>query len=136
VVVMALRNKIYFIMLAVVAQLLFFTDVRAEQAQPSENATGQEVVTGPEQHEVSLVSLYPWVVEGEAVGMVAAYVYGDLTTERPADYWELYDREGNLLALSWFDSLGIKRTAVDRGIVEKGDQLEGIFVLVLDGDSL
>jgi hypothetical protein len=135
-VVMKIRNKIYFIILGIIAQLLFFTDIRAEEVQPSDNATEQESVTAPEQHDMSLVSFSPWVVEGEVLGGVAEYVYNDVTTERPADYWELYDREGNLLVISWFDRFGIKRTAVDRGIVEEKDQLEGIFVVVLDGDSL
>jgi hypothetical protein len=116
--------------------LSFFTDIRAEEVQPRDNATEQEIVTAPEQHDMSLVSFSPWVVEGQVVGAVAEYVYNDVTTERPADYWELYDREGTLLAISWFDRFGIKRTAVDRGIVEEKDQLEGIFVVVLDGDPL
>jgi hypothetical protein len=133
---MKIRNKIYFIILGIIAQLLFFTDIRAEEVQPSDNATEQESVTAPEQHDMSLVSFSPWVVEGEVLGGVAEYVYNDVTTERPADYWELYDREGNLLVISWFDRFGIKRTAVDRGIVQEKDQLEGIFVVVLDGDSL
>jgi hypothetical protein len=133
---MALRSKIYFIILGIVAQLLFVTDIRAEEVQPSDNATGQEVVTAPEQHKMSLISFQPWVVEGKVLGAVAEYVYDDVTTERPADYWELYDREGNLLVISWFDKFGIKRTAVDRGILEEKDQLEGIFVVVLNGDSL
>ena len=51
------------------------------------------------------------------------------------NYWELYDKQGNLLVVSWFDKFGIQRTAVDRGIVEEKDQLEGIFVIVVDGDS-
>jgi hypothetical protein len=133
---MAFRNKVYFIVLGMVVQLLFFTDIRAEEVQPGDNATGQESVTAPEQHEMSLISFQPWVVEGEVLGAVAEYVYDDVTTERPADYWELYNREGELLAIRWFDRFGIKRTAVDRGIVEEKDQLEGIFVVVLDGDSL
>jgi hypothetical protein len=133
---MALRHKVYFIVLGIVAQLLFFTDIRAEEVQPSDHAMGQEIVTGPEQHDMSLVSFSPWVVEGEVLGAVAEYVYDDVTTARPADYWELYNKEGDLLAVSWFDRFGIKRTAIDRGIVEEKDQLEGIFVVLLDGDSL
>jgi hypothetical protein len=133
---MAFRHKVYFIILGIVAQLLFFGDVRAEDVQPSDHTTGQEIVTGPEQHDMNLVSFSPWVVEGEVLGAVAEYVYDDVTTERPADYWELYDREGNLLVISWFDKFGIKRTAVDRGIVEQKHKLEGIFVVVLAGDPL
>jgi hypothetical protein len=133
---MALRNKIYFIILGIVAQLLFVTDIRAEEVQPSDNATGQEVVTAPEQHKMSLISFQPWVVEGEVLGAVAEYVYDDVTTARAADYWELYNNEGDVLAVGWFDRFGIQRTAIDRGIVEQKDKLEGIFVVVVDGDLL
>ena len=56
---------------------------------------------------------------------MAAYVYTDVTTERPADYWELYDKNGDLLAVSWFDRFGVQMTAVDRGILEEKDQTRG-----------
>jgi hypothetical protein len=132
---MAFRNKIYFIILGAIVQLLFFGDVRGDELQPSENALEQEIVTGP-QHDMSLVSFSPWVVEGEVLGTLAAYVYDDVTTARPADYWQLYDKEGNLLAIGWFDKFGIQRTAIDRGIVEQKDKLEGIFVVILNGESM
>jgi hypothetical protein len=132
---MAFRNKIYLIILGAIVQLLFFGDVRGDELQPSENALKQEIVTGP-QHDMSLVSFSPWVVEGEVLGTLAAYVYDDVTTARPADYWELYDKEGNLLAIGWFDKFGIQRTAIDRGIVEQKDKLEGIFVVILNGESM
>ena len=51
-------------------------------------------------------------------------------------YWELYDKNGDLLAVSWFDKAGVQRTAVDRGILEEKDRLEGILVVVLTGDSI
>ena len=133
---MAFRNKIFFIVLGIVAQLLFFGDVGARQVQPSDNNTGQEMVTGPEQHDIRLVSFDPWVVEGEVLGAVAVYAYDDVSSERPADYWEIYDKEGGLLAVSWFDRFGVRRTAVDRGIVEEKDKLEGVFVVVLDGNPI
>jgi hypothetical protein len=136
---MTLRNKIFVIVFATlefIAVLLFLGLVAARAAQPSHNATEKEIVMGPEQHAMSLVSFDPLVVEGEVMGEVAAYVYDDVTTERPADYWELYDKQGNLLAVSWFDRFGIRRTAVDRGILENEDKLEGNFVVVLDGNPL
>jgi hypothetical protein len=133
---MASRHNAYFIILGIVAQLLFFTDIRAEEVQRGDNATGQEIVTALEQHDMSLVSFSPWVVEGEVLGAVAEYVYDDVTTERPADYWELYNKDGDFLAISWFDRFGIQRTAIDRGIVEQKDKVEGIFVVVVDGDVL
>ena len=130
------RSKSHFAILGIIASLLFLGDVRAEEGPPSDNAAGQEMVTGPEQHPKRLVSLDPWVVEDEIVGTVAAYVYDDVTTERPVDYWEIYDQKGELLAASWFDGHGVRRTAVDRGIVEEKEQLEGIFVVVLDGNPV
>jgi len=133
---MAFRNKVYFIILGIVAQLLFFGDVRGEELEPRDNATGQEIVTAPEHHDLTLVSAESWTVEGEVVGTVAAYVYKDVTSERPVDYWEFYDKQGDLLAVSWFDKFGIQRTAVDRGIVEQEDKLEGTFVVVLHGDLI
>lgn len=133
---MAIRNKIYFIICGIVAQLLLFGDVRAEEIQPKDNGSEQELVSGPQQHQMTLVSLEPWVVEGELLGLVATYSYDDVSTERPADYWEVYDNQGSLVAVSWFDQFGIRRTAVDRGIVEKQDYLEGVFVIVSDGSSM
>jgi len=136
---MTFRNKIYvtiFGILEFIAVLFFLGLVAARAAEASDNAGEQEIVAGPEQHEMRLVSFDPWVVEGEVMGAVATYVYDDVTTERPADYWELYDKQGDLLAVSWFDRFGIQRTAVDRGILEEKDRLEGILVVVLTGDSL
>jgi len=134
---MTFRNKIYvtiFGILEFIAVLFFLGLVAARAAEARDNAGEQEIVAGPEQHEMRLVSFDPWVVEGEVMGAVATYVYDDVTTERPADYWEIYNQDGELLAVTWFDSLGVRKTAVDRGIVEEKDQLEGVFVVVLDGD--
>jgi hypothetical protein len=136
---MTFRNKIYFTIFAIlefVAVLFFLGLVAARAAEASDNATGQVIATAPEQHDMSLVSFDPWVVEGEVLGTMAAYVYTDVTTQRPADYWELYDRNGDLLAVSWFDRFGVQMTAVDRGILEEKDRLEGILVVVLTGESI
>ena len=100
---MTFRNKIYFTIFAIlefVAVLFFLGLVAARAAEARDNATGQEVATAPEPHDMSLVSFDPWVVEGEVLGTIAAYVYTDVTTERPADYWELYDKNSDLLAVS------------------------------------
>jgi hypothetical protein len=68
------------------------------------------------------------------LGRVA--VYDDSTTQRPADYLELYNNTDNLVAVSWFDRYGIERTAVDRGLLEGKDELRGIFVFVFDGEPV
>ncbi|MGH7784302.1 MAG: hypothetical protein ACREO5_10735 [Candidatus Binatia bacterium] len=133
---MAPRYKSYLVMLGLIASLLSFGEVRAEQRPPSNHATTQENIAGPEPHAIKLVSFDPWVIEGEVKGAVATYVYDDVTTERPADYWEIYNQTGDLLAVSWFDGHGVRKSAVDCAIVEDKDQLEGVFVVVVDGDSV
>jgi hypothetical protein len=133
---MAFRNKIYFIMFGIILQLLFLGDGRADELQPRGNAAERESVIAPEPHDMTLVAIQPWVVEGQVLGTMAAYVYTDVTSERPADYWEIYDNNGDLLAVSWFDRSGAQRTAVDRGILEEKDRVEGILVVVLTGDSI
>jgi hypothetical protein len=133
---MAFTNKISFLILAIVAQLIFFGTARAGHLQRQENFTEQASVTSPEHDEMTLVSSEPLMVQGEVLGVLAGYVYKDVSTQRAVDYWELYDQSGDLLAVSWFDKFGIQRTAVDRGIIEEADKLEGVFVVLLDGESI
>lgn len=133
---MAFTNKISFLILAIVAQLIFFGTARAGYLQRQENFTEQASVTTPEHDEMTLVSSEPLIVEGEVLGVLAGYVYKDESTQRAVDYWELYDQAGDLLAITWFDKFGIQRTAIDRGIIEEGNKLEGVFVLVLDGETI
>jgi len=129
----ACRKTVY---LALLLGLLWAAAARPEKASAGEDAAASAPAAAPEPHSMTRVSVAPWVVEGEILGVIAAYVYDDAATGRPVDYWEIYDREGELLAVGWFDRLGIRRIAVDRGILEEKDQLEGIFVVVvIDGDA-
>ena len=124
-------------MLALVAQLFFFGYIAAEPLEAGDNPSGQEIglpAPASEQRTLTLVSFSPLVVEGEIVGEVAAY--DDPTTKRPVDYWELYNSTGDLLAVGWFDRLGIERMAVDRGLVEGTYKLEGVLVVLIDGDAV
>ncbi len=134
---MGSKNKIYFIILGLVGQLFFFGYTATEPLEAAANTLGRETslpASVPKKDRLTLVSFLPVIVEGEIVGRVA--VYDDPATERPADYLELYNSTGDLLAVSWFDRFGIQRTAVDRGLVGEADELDGVFVLLLDGDSI
>jgi hypothetical protein len=133
---MAFTNKISLIILAMVTQLMLFDTARAYDLQRHDNVIEQDSVATPKRTEMTLVRSEPWVVEGEVVGVLAGYVYKDISTQRPVDYWELYDDAGDLLAVTWFDKFGIQRTAIDRGIVEEADELKGVFVVVLDGETI
>jgi hypothetical protein len=134
---MPLKNKISLIILGLVGQLVFSGHVGAEPLEASDNLSKEEILLSaliPEQHHRALIAFYPFIVEDEVIGGVA--VYDDPTTARPADRWELYDSEGDLLAVSWFDQFGIERMAVDHGLLEEAERPEGVFVVFLDGESL
>src|ERR671914_412397 len=131
---MTFKNTI----LEFVGLLLFLGFIAAHPLQASDNALQQGSflpVPVPEKHLLALVSFYPLVVEDEIVGAVDAY--DDAATQSPADYLELYNNAGDVLAVNWFDKFGIQRMAVDRGLLQGGNQLEGVFVLLLlEEDSI
>jgi hypothetical protein len=85
-------------------------------------------------HALVLVSIASVVLDDETLGNVVAY--HDPNTKRPADYFELYDNECNLLAIGWYDRFGIRRIAVDRGLFDKAQKPQGLFVTLLDGNSV
>lgn len=76
----------------------------------------------------------PLVVGGRTIGILIAY--DDASTGRAADYLELYDNTGQLIAVSWFDRFGIERVAVDRGLVDQKAGLDGVFVVFLEGEAV
>ena len=86
------------------------------------------------QQPLRLVQRSPVIAAGVRLG--TAVLYDDPSTRRAADYLELYDGEGNLIAVSWFDRFGIQRIAVDRAFVDGRQRPEGIFVAVTDGDLI
>jgi hypothetical protein len=96
-------------------------------------AAGADSIPVSEQPHLTEVALSPLFVGGEIVGLVV--VYDDATTERPADYLRVYDNAGHLLVIGWFDEFGIQRMAVDRGLRD-GDKLEGVFVVMSDGEPM
>jgi hypothetical protein len=91
-------------------------------------------VSLPQNDRLTLVSVVQVTAGKEILGAIAAY--DDPETTRPDDYLELYDPSGGLLAVSWFDRFGIERLAVDRALTHDPDNLEGIFVLVISGNSI
>jgi hypothetical protein len=117
---MTFKIEICFVLLALLSQLFFFAYAAADSLETSgDDALKQDVLLPTlvaERDRHAVVSFFPVIIEGEDAGMVA--VYKDPATERPADYWEFYDLEGNLVAASWFDRFGIAHMAVDRGLLE------------------
>jgi hypothetical protein len=137
---MTLKNRIYFIIFMIlefIGLLFFLGFIATRSLEAADNASEPEVLLsapGLEQHFLTLVSSSPLVVEGQTLGEVL--VYDDPSTERPVDYFEVYDNPGDLIGVGWFDQFGIERMAVDRGILDGEDELEGVFVSLLEGDSI
>ena len=134
---MKFKSKIFFSVLAFLGLLIYPGYLAAESGKTSGNVLGKEILqtaTVPGKERLNLVSISAFTVGGETMGSVA--LYDDPATERPADYLELYDSGGDLLAVGWFDRFGIERTAVDRGLLENADKPEGVFVVLLDGDFI
>jgi hypothetical protein len=135
---MTFKRRIYlvvFVLLGFVAELLFLGYL-ATKVLGADVPSKQDFVPAsvPERNHLRLISMLPVTVEGEIVGRVA--VFDDSTTQRSADYLELHNNTGNLVAVSWVDSYGIPRMIVDRGLLEGRDELRGIFVVVLDGEPV
>jgi hypothetical protein len=110
---MTLKHKIYLAIiytLAFIGQLIFLGYLAATAVQAAEPKTTPSAL-GLWRH-----SLHRFVVAGdrarrEGGGVV---VYDDPSTTRPEDYVELYDSDGELAAVGWFDPFGIQRMAIDR----------------------
>ena len=132
---MSMKNKIYFITIAAAYFLaVLFVLVAAANAAQGVTPPVAEEIAGPARHQTNITSVDWWVLDGEVVGVVASYVFKDVTTHRAADYWEFYDNNANLLAISWFDQFGIRRIAIDEGILQEKAILEGVYVIVVSGE--
>jgi hypothetical protein len=136
---MSRKNKLYFaiiILLGLIGELILLGYIASTSVQAAETA-GEAKTSLPAlglSRPLNLVSLVPVAAEGQTVAIVA--VYDDPSTQRTEDYLELYDSDGELVAIGWFDQFGIQRIAVDRALVEGGDRLQGVFVTVVDGESI
>jgi hypothetical protein len=82
--------------------------------------------------QMTVVKSTPLVANGTTLGTVV--VYDDPATARTEDYLEIFNREGDLVAVAWFDRFGIERVAVDRAFADGKDHVEGVFIAVVDGD--
>ena len=109
--------------------------IHAEPMRVTENLRKETVLlppSAPERGQLILVSFVMITPEAEVIASVAAY--DDPQTRWSVDYTELYDEAGDLLLVSWVDRFGIRRTAMDRGLLqEEASMLEGILVLLSEG---
>ena len=137
---MSFKSRVHFVILIIfgfVAELFFPGYLVCKPLGAADTPSEQKIflpAAVPERNHLRRISIVPVTVKGEIVGQVT--VYDDSTTQRSADYLELYNNAGNLVAVSWFDRFGIERMAVDRGLLEYRDELMGVFVLLLDGEAV
>ena len=137
---MSFKNKILVVIIfffGFVAELIFLGWIANAHAQAAESAAKPKIVIpayGQPQSSLQLISLSPLVADGKTVGTLA--VYDDPATRRSEDYLELYDSDGDLVAVGWFDRFGIQRIAVDRAFLEEREDLQGEFVTVVDGEPI
>ena len=118
--------------------LLFSNSLHAEPMRAIENLRGETVfvpLSAPDKGRLILVGSATIAQETEIIGEVA--MYDDARTKRSVDYLELYDNSGYLLWVKWIDRFGIRRTAMDLGLLqEKASGPEGVLVLLLEGNFL
>lgn len=124
------KSKILFVALALSGQFAAFGYAAA--ARLGDDHSWQRLPHPAAESHLTLVSFSPVIMEAEIVGTVA--IYDDTATHRPADYAELYDNAGQLLAIRWFDRFGIERLALDRGFLDRAHEPQGVLVVVLDGE--
>jgi hypothetical protein len=115
--------------------LWFATSLDAEVTETGDLCLPQQIFRAASAtHALVLVSVTPVVLGEETPGHVLGY--HNPTSKRPADYFELYDSERNLLAIGWYDRFAIRRIALDRVLFDNAHDPQGVFVTFLDGDSV
>jgi hypothetical protein len=82
----------------------------------------------------NLVRLVPVTNEREIVGLIA--VYDNPVTPGPADYLELRDNEGQIVAIDWIDHFGIRRLTLDRGFLDGNGKFERLFLTLVSGEAI
>jgi hypothetical protein len=137
---MPLKNKFYFVALVFLgfAGLLIFlvkiANATVQVAAGAEESKSVIQALGLPSRSMNLISFSAVMADGDTVGALA--VYDDPRTARPEDYIELYDNDGQLVAVGWIDRFGIERIAVDRALLEDREDLNGTFVTVVDGEPI
>jgi hypothetical protein len=133
-------KRIHKLMLALVSTAL------CELVLPGfrETTSAQEILTVEENGKAAeialtrrtfhLVRLVPVTDEREIVGLIA--IYDNPVTPSPADYLELRDGQGQIVAIDWIDHFGIRRLTLDRGFLDGNGKFEQMFVTLVSGEPV
>lgn len=122
--------------LFILSILLFFgVSLYAEPMRVTENLDKKTFLLPPSVPDKTGFVLFSSLTLSSDAGILAlVIIYDDPKTGWSVDYLELYDSSGGLLAISWLDTFGIRRTAIDRGLLEgEARRLEGVLILIPEG---
>ncbi|MDH3442283.1 MAG: hypothetical protein OEN50_00020 [Deltaproteobacteria bacterium] len=104
----------------------------------TQNLRGETVLiprSAPETRDFLLVTYFKIRLDDQFVAIVA--LYNDPKTRREVDYAEVYQGSGHLLGIAWLDEFGVRRSAVDYGLIgEDSANVTGVLVLVNEGNSI
>lgn len=130
-----LKRTLYFLLFILSALLFAEKDLHAESMRVTENLRMETVLLPPSVPDKTSFVLFSSLTLSSDAGILAlVIIYDDPRTEWSVDYLELYNSSGGLLAISWLDRFGIRRTAIDRGLLEgESSRLEGVLVLIPEG---
>ncbi len=131
---MQIKRKMFAVAVGLCVHLFFATPIHAEIMRASDHVLPLEMLIPVFGRPLVLVSISPVVVRGETIGAVTKY--HNPATRRSVDYLEICDNEGHVVAVGWFDRFGIRRVALDRALLDHGDEPAGIFVSFLEGDQI
>lgn len=123
-----------FVMFAAAIFFVLFAAVGSNAAESGTVRQDPIISSQLPQRPSSVVKVSQLIAGGTRLGTVVWY--DDPATPREADYVEVYDSVGGLVAIAWFDRYGIERVAMDRAFVEGKERLEGIFIAIVDGDLM
>ncbi|HWO43428.1 MAG TPA: hypothetical protein VNO43_16685 [Candidatus Eisenbacteria bacterium] len=129
--------EILVVSLSLLMHLGFARGADAGGLEPRNATALTEVAPSPSafaKERLQLVSFVRILIGGRLAGTLVAY--DDNETKRPADYLELYDPDGRIVAIGWFDRFGIERVAIDRAVLEQGRELAGVLVVLVEGEDV
>lgn len=123
---------------SLVVLFLSCSALHSEPLRVTENLRKELVLLpalAPDRNQLNQISFI--TIESEATVISFLASYDDPNTGWALDYVELYDASGGLLLIGWVDNYGIRRLAIDSGLLrEPASTLDRVLVLIADGTSL
>lgn len=131
-------GRIYHAISCLAVILLSCSAIHSEPLRITENLRKELVLLpalAPDRNQLKRLSLINIESESTVISFLASY--DDPNTAWTLDYLEIYDASGGLLLIGWVDGYGIRRLAIDSGLLRgQGSELDRVMVLIADGTPL